>query len=136
MNLQTAKWLGYAGLIPFFAAAIGHSAGLPTRPLGLAYAAVILSFLGGIQWGTALLAPVDYGARSRRFVASVMPSLMAWVALILPSPFAQALLLGGFGGQWLYDQKHALESNWPPGFVELRTHLTLGAILAVALMWI
>ena len=35
MNLTTVRWLGYAGLIPFFASALGHLAGLPTRGLGL-----------------------------------------------------------------------------------------------------
>jgi hypothetical protein len=62
--------------------------------------------------------------------------LAGWAALILPPPYAQALLLGGFGGQWLYDHKHAFESRWPEGFVELRTHLTLGACLAILLMWL
>jgi hypothetical protein len=79
-----AKWLGYAGLLPFLAGA----AGVWWLPVGsnamagaglAAYAAVIVSFLGGIHWGL--------GFRDRTslsFVWSVVPSLLAWGALLLP----------------------------------------------------
>ena len=55
-----AKWLGAAGLLPFLAGAV---ASLPVagalRPFGepllLAYGAIILSFMGGVHWGAAML---------------------------------------------------------------------------------
>ena len=56
--------------------------------------------------GTALLANFEEADRSRRFIASVLPSLAGWAALILPPPCASPAA-GGFGGQWLYDHKHA-----------------------------
>ena len=135
MNLTTVRWLGYAGLIPFFVSALGHLAGLPTRGLGLAYGAVILSFLGEFSGGR------HCWLTSKKPIAHVDSSPVfafpgGLVALFLAPPFAHALLLGGCGVQWLYDNKHAFVSRWPEGFVELRTHLTLGACLAILLMWL
>lgn len=87
--------LGYAGLIPFVAGALltwlvrpdAH----PYVTLALsAYAAVIVSFLGGIHWGFAM----------RRAEAlptllwwGVTPSLLAWVAVMMP-PYAGLVLHG------------------------------------------
>lgn len=126
----TARVLGYLGLIPFFAAALGHVLGAPTAALGLAYGAVILSFLGGIHWGAALLAPQE--GTARRYVASVVPSLIGWMALWMPMPFAVFVLLGGFLGQWLYDRQAMV--LWPDDFLKLRTHLTIGASSGLGLL--
>ncbi len=75
---QPARWLGYAGLLP---QALALSLGLDDadRYIGLAagyfYAALILSFLGGLWWGLAAAAekppPWVYGA-------AVVPSLLAF----------------------------------------------------------
>ena len=47
----------------------------------LAYGATIVSFLGGIHWGLGFRAePADPG----RFVWGVVPSLVAWVAVMMP----------------------------------------------------
>jgi hypothetical protein len=90
--------LGYAGLLPFVAGALlvwllrepagaqaaegqavmAHS--LVAQALA-AYAAVIASFLGGIHWGLALREP----APPLAWLAwGVTPSLLAWVAVLLP----------------------------------------------------
>jgi len=79
-----ALWLGYAGLIPFVAGAV-LSWQLPAewRPFTVAalsaYAAVIVSFLGGIHWGIGLRDGTPW-----LFVWGVLPSLVAAVALMLP----------------------------------------------------
>jgi len=47
-----------------------------------AYAALIISFLGGIHWG------LGFRARSpepARFVWGIVPSLVAWVAVLMPA---------------------------------------------------
>lgn len=85
--------LGAAGALPF----VGLGIGLWLLPapqaawsLGalIAYGAVILSFLGGIHWGIAL-----QSGSPRRFAISVVPSLLAWLALLLPSTLALSLLI-------------------------------------------
>ncbi len=79
---RTAWLLGIAGLVPFYAllgvVAIQDGASWVT-PAFVGYAAVILSFLGGIAWGRAL-----QSAAGREFRLSVVPSLFAWLALLLP----------------------------------------------------
>ncbi|QGG79760.1 DUF3429 family protein [Litorivicinus lipolyticus] len=128
MDMKWLRILGYAGLAPFAATAMGHWAGLPVDRVGLVYGAVILSFLGGIQWGSALHASAG---QRERLVASVVPSLIAWIAVLLAQPFASVVLIGGFIGQWLFDRRHANAAQWPLEFVVLRTHLTLGACVGL-----
>lgn len=83
---STALALGYAGLLPFAAGAVlawtGPLGAVPAgRVLLLAYAAVIVSFLGGIHWGLVMRAPAG---RDAQLVWGVLPSLAAWLALLLP----------------------------------------------------
>jgi hypothetical protein len=77
--------LGYAGLVPFVVGAllvwIVREDAHPYATLALsAYAAVIVSFLGGIHWGIGFR---DGDARS--FLWGVVPSLVAWVAVMMPA---------------------------------------------------
>ena len=98
-----AHALGYAGLLPVAGAILmlllQPAWATWTIRLGAAYGAVILSFLGGIQWGMALLAE-DPAVRIRRLCIGVMPSLWAAGSLLLPLdltllPFAA---MGGLFG--------------------------------------
>jgi hypothetical protein len=50
-----------------------------------AYAAVIISFLGGIHWGLAMRQPQP---SARLLVWGVVPSLLAWVAVMMPAESA------------------------------------------------
>ncbi len=47
-----------------------------------AYAALIISFLGGIYWGLGFRQP---SPSLQPFVWGVMPSLGAWIALVMPA---------------------------------------------------
>jgi hypothetical protein len=95
--------LGYAGLIPFVVGALmvwlvqpdaqppeAH----PFVVLALsAYAAVIISFLGGIHWGLAMR---HTQPPPSLLVWGVVPSLVAWVAVMMPPEgglVIQALML-------------------------------------------
>lgn len=86
-----SRWLGYAGLLPFVAGAAAAWAGGEIGAAGAAslaaYAAVIVSFLGGIHWGLGFVRD-----EPARFAWGVVPSLVAWPALLLPSTAALALL--------------------------------------------
>ena len=78
-----AWWLGYAGLIPFVAgAALSWQLPPEWRPFTVAalsaYAAVIVSFLGGIHWGIGFRDGTPW-----LFVWGVLPSLAAAAALML-----------------------------------------------------
>lgn len=87
--MTPASWahrLGYAGLVPFVAGAalvwLVHPDAHPYATLALAtYASVIVSFLGGIHWGVAFRQAVP---DPRLFAWGVVPSLVAWVAVVMP----------------------------------------------------
>lgn len=83
-----ARWLGYAGLLPqaaVVAALLTHDLEWRFTALatGFAYAALILSFLGGLWWGLAAQA----SERTPKWVwpVAVIPSL---VALLSALPWA------------------------------------------------
>ena len=78
--------LGYAGLLPFVTGTLlvwlVRAEAHPYVTLGLsAYAAVIVSFLGGIHWGLAMRQADPPPAL---FTWGVVPSFPAWVAVMMP----------------------------------------------------
>ena len=84
---DTARWLGHLGLVPFVLGAllvwVVNIEAHPYATLALsAYAAVIVSFLGGIHWGVAFR---QTAPPASLFVWGVVPSLMAWVAVMMPA---------------------------------------------------
>jgi hypothetical protein len=90
-----AHTLGYAGLIPFVLLALMLWLVDPQLQawvsIALAgYAALIVSFLGGIHWGMAWQAGHDAAttvrhALRRHFVWGIVPSLLAWPGLLMPA---------------------------------------------------
>jgi hypothetical protein len=92
--------LGYAGLLPFLVGAalvwlVGGNAdahAFSTLMLSC-YAAVIISFLGGIHWGLAMRQQVAGAAPAWLYAWGVIPSLVAWVAVVMP-PYAGLVVHG------------------------------------------
>lgn len=92
---QTITRLGYAGLIPFVLLAalmwLVDAALLPFVAIALSgYAATIVSFLGGVHWGIGFMK--GDAAPRFHFVWGVVPSLIAWLALMMPAYAALPLL--------------------------------------------
>ncbi|EHH68308.1 DUF3429 domain-containing protein [Gluconobacter morbifer] len=141
--------LGLAGLVPF--GLLGgwiFLAGLFT-PLPhltvilLAYGACIMSFLGAVHWGLAMERPdiitID-GTSTRdrqRLLFGVCPALWAWLSLCIGllgntragyglEALGFIIIFAGERAAW---RKGAL----PPGYLPLRTVLTAGAVLSLAL---
>ncbi len=82
-----ALGLGYGGLLPFVGAALllwllRDEAQAHVAQALSAYAALILSFLGGIHWGLAMRSAAPPAAL---LVWGVLPSLLAWPALLMPA---------------------------------------------------
>ena len=91
----TARGLGHAGLLPFVAGAglvwlTDGEAHVYAAMALAAYAALIVSFLGGIHWGLAMRQP---DAPPATLLWGVVPSLVAWPAVIMPA-YAGLVLLG------------------------------------------
>jgi len=128
--------LGYGGLIPFIALsalawAVPVQADFWHEAL-LAYAAVILSFVGALHWGFAMLAGAwEPRARTMGYVWSVVPSLVAWVALLVPSPLGGGLLVVFFIAHYVRDARVAPVIQAPAWYLPLRWRLSLVAVLSI-----
>ncbi|WP_363346790.1 DUF3429 domain-containing protein [Methylocystis echinoides] len=124
---EAAKWLGYAGAIPFFAGAL---ASIPffagtLRPFGLTlllgYGAIILSFMGGVHWGAAMQRDDPGPGPLGR---SVAPSLLALPALLIGGVSGLILLAAGFMGLLFYDLAETRAGRAPQWYPKLRRPLT------------
>ena len=93
---DTARFLGYAGLLPQFACLAAALVGPPewrwsALAIGWGYAALIFSFLGGLWWGLASESP-DEGRRAPGWL---------WLAAVTPSLVALGCYLPWvFGAEW------------------------------------
>jgi Protein of unknown function (DUF3429) len=90
---ELATRLGHAGLAPFVLGAVlvwlVNPEAHPYVTLALsAYAAVIVSFLGGIHWG---IAAREAQPDPALLAWGVAPSLLAWVAVVMPANAGLAL---------------------------------------------
>ena len=129
-------WLGYGGLLPFIALAAAtwfdsnHSS--LWRDAMLAYGAVILSFVGALHWGFAMSrSDMTANQRTRSFVWSVVPSLFAWMALLMTPTYAVMLLVAGFLIHFWQDRRLVLLVNLPAWYLPLRLNLTLVACVSL-----
>lgn len=146
MNIEPrriASVLLLAGTIPFVAAAFvllfGNHTGLGMfRPLAsqaiTTYAAVVVSFLGGIQWGIGIATFEQQPQTARSlFLLSVVPALLAWAMLFLPASASRmvvAMFLIGF--VWIIDALLYLQKVIPPWFFRLRS--LVSAVMIIALV--
>lgn len=139
-----AKLLGAGGVIPLLAGAIMVAAvrepfGISlTRPV-LAYAAMILSFLGGIHWGfaSAALAHNEVELNAPRILGlSVLPALAAWIAVLLPPAFAAPFLAVAFVLVLLLDRATDQLGFAPGWWMRLRIRLTLAVVVLLSLIFI
>ncbi len=128
-----AARLGYAGALPFVAlAAAAWWAPETYRAQAmvalLAYGATIASFMGAIHWGLAMR-----GAQQPKpgpFLWGVTPSLVAWLALLLPVSqglVTLALLLG----MCLAVDRRIYPAYGLAEWLPMRLHLTVVATLSL-----
>jgi hypothetical protein len=132
-----AAWvLGLAGAVPFVATSAGYCLGPSTvrGPMSLAllaYAGVILSFLGGARWGMELVRHSP--PRAVVLFPSVVPSLIAWALLVgaawVPLKWQLVGFIGAYLAQWLWDNSSPETPEW---YAPLRTVLTLIAGVSMA----
>ena len=141
-----ARKLGYAGLIPFvLLAALLWTVRADVQAWVaialVAYAASIASFLGAIHWGLAqrlafLQDDVQNGNNAARirfhYIWGVTPSLMAWLAAIIPAYAGLPLLGLILSACYLVDRRTYAGAGmafWLP----MRLQLTVVAVLSCLL---
>ncbi|GAB1608948.1 transmembrane protein 69-like [Argonauta hians] len=126
--------LGASGLLPFVSFPfVMYCSGVYLPDLALlqvTYGAVILSFLGGVRWGTTCCLNNVVKPDISNLVPSILPSLGAWIAIQLPSPLACLALVGGFTSLAYYDMTFPAYYPW---FKALR--VVLSGVAVVALMF-
>jgi glutaredoxin len=126
---RAARWLGYAGVVPF---ALGLAALLLLEPgalqeralsLALAYGAVILSFLGAVHWGRLLeRGALDHDPAQAAW--GVLPSILGWLSLALPAPATVLVQLVLFVQVYLVDRRLLRGEPFAGPYLRLRGRLT------------
>lgn len=130
--------LAFAGALIFAAMTVVLFSGdahirVPAIAALVTFSAVVLSHLGGIEWGVALRE--ERGSERMRalmLALGALPALAAWAVIWLPSPHWQvASALGLFVVVWIADLALSRHGMLPSWFVDLRTAVT--AIVALIL---
>lgn len=130
-----ANIIGYCGLIPFVGLSLWYAmtddaarAAFILNAL-MAYAAIILSFVGAIHWGRSLHEP--HMVRSNLLqIISIIPILLGWAALMVPAQAGLAILIAGFASIYLFDRIQYRELYW---MQKIRFNLTMGVIFTLLL---
>ena len=109
---------------------------IPAIAALVTFAAVVISYLGGIEFGLALREEgTNEPIRALAMSMSALPSLASWGVFWLPSPRQQiGVAIGLFVLVWVADLYLARRGLIPSWFVDLRTAVTFiaCAILGVA----
>jgi len=133
-----ALFLGYAGTVPFIALALSIFAGVDPAAFGLTdlprkllvYGAVIISFIGAVHWGVALLANAD--KQNILFIYSVVPALAAWLWIFFPDKVAIFGMAATVAAMYFLD-RFILTGLVPDGYLKMRLHLTIVVALCLTL---
>ncbi|TCD16541.1 DUF3429 domain-containing protein [Oricola cellulosilytica] len=135
----TAVFLALSGFLPFaFLTALllaapgfiaagesSFSEGTSAAVALKAYAAIILSFLGGIRWGVAIVSPGEGRDNAEVLTVSVIPSLVGWFAFFLGDPWSFAVFAAAFAATGLWDRRLVTSGGAPAWFGRLRLLLTI-----------
>lgn len=132
---RPALVLGALGVLPFIVLATQTATNLPlgsgytdtARQALLVYGAVILSFLGGVQWGLAV-ATADRSDAWRRYGLSVLPSLLAFAGFWLGGRNGLIALASGLSVWCIYELWATGLGEAPPWYGRLRFGLSVVAV--------
>jgi len=140
---RAALRLGFLGLAPLaISALVTLSQHQDTAHLAVIafsiYAAVLLSFLGGVRCGFEIMrAPQEPNAL--RLLFSAIPALAGWaltllVVLVPPALGASSAFAGLFAAQYVWDHRSAIDAGAPEWYPLLRRVLTGGAMIVCLLI--
>lgn len=135
---NAARYLGYAGLLPFIATALGAcllegQAQIASERALLSYAAVILSFMGAVHWGLAIR-PTEATPTvdpSRMLIISVVPALIAWSALAMAPATALLVMTVAFVALASIDHRYTADGIAPRWYWRLRLPLTVVVVVCL-----
>lgn len=133
------KGLIFIGVLPFFVmTALLWRDGADTAVWGaglVSYAALMLSFLGGIHWGFALTGAFTGNARNMMFIESAVFVLAAWTitfsSIILSYKLIGMMLL--YGNLWVADKLYVRRIALPEWFLPARALATAAVMVSLVL---
>ena len=143
---QTATMLALLGFVPFafFTALLladpgllsvqddtGSPAALLVPALKL-YAAIVLSFVGGIRWGVAIMQREGGREEAQALVLAAGPSLIGWFSFFMGEPWSFAVLAAAFAATGWWDGLLAGNKGVPAWFGRLRVLLTVLVMTTMA----
>jgi hypothetical protein len=139
-TLRNAAVLGYGGLIPFVVLALTPL--IDARWTMLAgqvltvYTVAVLSFIGAMAWGVALVCPTLTPAHRRRLLIwGVAPSLLASLAALASSPERYLLFVATLWLAWWAETRLYSTSVLTPRWRKLRLRLSTAVTLCLAIAW-
>lgn len=129
------RQLGYAGLVPFAALALAQWLVAPEHRYAIvwaltAYGATIASFVGALHWGLVMRESASQNLASMGW--GVLPSLLAWVALLLPGAWGLWVLAALLWVCFAVDRK-TYPGLGVAGWLPMRLHLTVVASISCVL---
>ena len=125
--------IGYCGLIPFVGLSVWYTMTTNAQQASfilsalIAYAAIILSFVGAIHWGRSLHEPHMVKSNLLQLI-SVIPTLLGWVALLVPAQVGLMILITSFFLIYLFDRIQYKELYW---MQKIRFNLSMGVIFTL-----
>lgn len=139
----SARLIGYGGLVPFAGTGFVSWFMWPSETANaalqvqLVYAAVILSFLGGIRWGIAMTHAGDFKRRvpeglGAKLALAALPAFGGWLALFTIREAALVVLMLFFAAQAISDVRLVNNEEAADWYRPLRLQLTLFVEMALA----
>jgi len=135
--------LGLLGLIPFILITVGCFITPPDETvydllifIFVAYAAIVASFLGGVQWGLITASADKIYAVFVPLLTSVIPALVAWSALltIRNLTLSLTLIIIAFVIASLHDYYLHQKKIPPYWFFNIRLPLSLAVVILASIM--
>jgi hypothetical protein len=140
-NRRLANQLGFSGLVPFvfltLACWLVHPDWLGyVIKAQLYYGLAIMSFLGGLHWGVAIIAKDRDPKEVRQALLwGVIPTLIAWCSMA-DVGIGFLVQMAGFIAIYKMDKRLYLGYELPDWFAVLRLRLTTVVVASMALTFI
>ena len=88
------------------------------------YSAIVLSFIGGIRWGIAIMQKEGGQEESEALILAAGPSIVGWFAFFMGEPWSFAVFAAAFAATGWWDSRLAGNKGVPEWFGRLRLLLT------------
>jgi hypothetical protein len=132
--------LGLVPMVVFAGGAVGQAPETAGHLLFalIDYASLALAFTGGVHWGLGLLP--EAVRPSQRLGASVLPLIVAWIALVLAQLIAPwvglAILIAGYLATVMTEHRAVRHLSVPSGYMWLRWGFSAVAVLMMGMVLI